>query len=90
MLYHLPSLYILTNTKNIYCTCGWMIYFVCKIPKLERFPVATKKTVQFEAHKNVTKPVKVGFKTKDGPVKFTAKEVVKVPVHVKFKAKNEV
>jgi hypothetical protein len=52
--------------------------------------MATKKTVQFEAHKNVTKPVKVGFTTKDGPVKFTAKEVVKVPVHVKFKAKKEV
>lgn len=48
-----------------------------------------KKTVQFDAHKKVKREVEVDFRTQKGTeVDFMAKKLVKVPVHVKFKAKK--
>ena len=46
-----------------------------------------KKTVEFDAHKEVKRPTEVAFTTKTGKaVDFEALKMVKVPVHVKFKA----
>ncbi len=48
-----------------------------------------KKTVEFDAHKTVKKPTKIGFKTKSGKkVAFVADKPTKVPVHVKFNTKK--
>jgi hypothetical protein len=50
--------------------------------------MANRRTVQFDAHKKVKKPVEVAFETKSGKeVDFIAEKKVEVPVHVKFKAK---
>jgi hypothetical protein len=49
----------------------------------------TKKSVEFDAHKTVKKETEVEFTKRDGTeVDFTAKKPVRVPVHVKFAAKN--
>lgn len=51
-----------------------------------------KKThkVEFDAHRTVKKPTKVNFKTKGGErVSFTAEKPTKVPVHVRFSAKDK-
>ena len=46
--------------------------------------------VEFDARKNVKKPVEVSFTTKTGQeIDFIAKKNVKEPVHVKFRAKDE-
>jgi hypothetical protein len=43
-------------------------------------------TREFDAHKRVKQPTRVGFQTKTGErVRFTAEKEQKVPVHVKFK-----
>jgi hypothetical protein len=43
-------------------------------------------TREFDAHKRVKQPTKVGFQTKTGErVRFTAEKEQKVPVHVRFK-----
>jgi len=50
----------------------------------------SKQKVEFDAHKVVKKPAKVGFTTGDGTrVRFVAKKPTKVPVHVKFNANKE-
>ena len=47
-----------------------------------------KTKVEFDAHKIVKKPTEVEFTKRDGTeVDFTALKKVKVPVHVRFKAK---
>lgn len=52
--------------------------------------MATKHKVEFDAHETVNVPTEVQFETKAGkPVDFVAKKPTKVPVHVKFKAKNK-
>jgi hypothetical protein len=49
-----------------------------------------KHKVEFDAHKTVKKETEVEFTKRDGtPVDFTAKKPVKVPVHVKFTAKEK-
>jgi hypothetical protein len=49
-----------------------------------------KHKVEFEAHRTEKRPTPVAFKTKSGErVKFTAEKPTKVPVHVKFNAKNK-
>jgi hypothetical protein len=46
--------------------------------------------VEFEGHKVVKQPVRVGFTTKEGEkVRFTAEKPTKVPVHVSFRAKDK-
>jgi hypothetical protein len=51
--------------------------------------LATTHRVEFKAKKKVSKPVAVGFKTKDGKkVAFRAKKSVTETVPVKFRAKN--
>jgi hypothetical protein len=48
-----------------------------------------KKTVEFDAHKQVKLPTEVEFETRSGKkVDFVAEKKTKVPVHVKFKAKK--
>lgn len=48
-----------------------------------------KRTVEFDAHKTVKKPTEVSFRTKTGKeVNFTADKPTKVPVHVRFKARD--
>ena len=53
--------------------------------------IMTKKhTVQFDAHKKVKLPTEVSFETKAGrEVEFVAAKPTKVPVHVKFTAKEK-
>lgn len=47
-----------------------------------------KETVEFDAHKIEKRPEEVVFRTKSGQkVDFIADKPIKVPVHVKFKAK---
>jgi len=47
------------------------------------------KRVEFDAHKTVKRKTEVKFKTRDGEkVDFLAKKPTKVPVHVKFRAKD--
>lgn len=49
-----------------------------------------KKTIEFDAHQTVKRPTEVAFQTKSGKkVDFVADKPTKVPVHVKFKAKEE-
>jgi hypothetical protein len=49
----------------------------------------TKHRVEFDGHKTIKKETEVEFTKRDGtPVDFVAKKPVKVPVHVKFTAKN--
>jgi hypothetical protein len=49
-----------------------------------------RKTVQFDAHKTVKKPTEVQFMTKAGEdIDFVAAKKTRVPVHVKFKAKQK-
>lgn len=49
-----------------------------------------KKSVEFDAHRNVKNPVEVEFTTRKGEsVDFVARKPVKVPVHVKFKVKTK-
>ena len=49
----------------------------------------SKHKVEFDAHKVVKQETEVEFTKRDGtPVHFTAKEPVKVPVHVKFRAED--
>jgi hypothetical protein len=51
--------------------------------------MSKRKTVEFDAHKNVKEPTEVTFTTKKGQkVDFIAEKEVKEPVHVKFKAKK--
>jgi len=46
------------------------------------------RKIEFDAHKIAKKPTEVAFKTGAGKtVDFVAKKPVRVPVHVKFKAK---
>jgi len=48
-----------------------------------------RKTVEFNAHKKIKKPVRVKFETRAGtPVNFKARKPVETKVHVKFKAKR--
>lgn len=52
--------------------------------------MSKKHTVQFDAHKTVKRPAEVEFTTKSGKkVDFVAEKPAKVPVHVKFKAKEK-
>jgi hypothetical protein len=47
-------------------------------------------TVEFDGHKTVKKPTEIEFTTKNGKrVDFVANKPTRIPVHVKFKAKNE-
>ena len=49
-----------------------------------------KHKVEFDAHKVVKKPTEVEFKTTAGKrVDFVADKPTKVPVHVKFRAKDK-
>ena len=49
-----------------------------------------KHKVEFDAHKTVKQETEVAFTKRDGtPVDFLAKKPVKVPVHVKFKAREK-
>jgi len=49
-----------------------------------------KHKVEFDAHKVVKKQAEVTFTKRDGtPVDFTAKVPTKVPVHVKFRARDK-
>jgi len=49
-----------------------------------------QKKVEFDAHKVVKQETEVEFTKRDGTeVDFTAKKPVKVPVHVKFNAKDK-
>jgi len=49
-----------------------------------------KKNVEFDAHKTVKRDTEVQFRTKDGTkVDFVARKPVKVPVHVRFKARED-
>jgi hypothetical protein len=49
-----------------------------------------KKKVEFDAHKVMKRKMEVEFTTRDGAdVDFTAKKAVRVPVHVKFTAKDK-
>lgn len=49
-----------------------------------------KHKVEFEAHKTAKGETGVEFTKRDGtPVDFVAKKPVRVPVHVKFTAKNK-
>jgi len=52
--------------------------------------MSKKHTVQFDAHKKLKLPTEVAFQTKAGKeVDFVAAKPTKVPVHVKFKAKDK-
>ena len=52
--------------------------------------MAKKHTVKFDAHKVVKKPTEVEFQTKAGKdVDFIARKNTKIPVRVKFQAKNK-
>lgn len=52
--------------------------------------MSEKHTVEFDAHKKVKAPTEVAFSTKSGKrVGFVADKPTKVPVHVKFKAKDK-
>ena len=52
--------------------------------------MARRQRVTFRAHRRVTKPVKVSFKTKAGQrVSFRAKKAVTKPVTVSFLAKKK-
>jgi hypothetical protein len=49
-----------------------------------------KHRVEFDAHKTAKKETEVEFRKRDGtPVDFIAKKPVRVPVHVKFTAKDK-
>jgi len=49
-----------------------------------------KHRVEFDAHKTANKETEVEFRKRDGtPVDFIAKKPVRVPVHVKFTAKDK-
>ena len=49
-----------------------------------------KHKVEFDAHKTVKQETGVAFTKRDGtPVDFVAKKPVKVPVHVKFTAREK-
>jgi hypothetical protein len=49
-----------------------------------------KHRVEFDAHKTAKKDAEVEFTKRDGtPVDFIAKKPVRVPVHVKFTAKDK-
>jgi len=50
--------------------------------------MARRQRVTFKAHKKVTKPVKVSFKTRAGEkVSFKAKKTITKPVKVSFLTK---
>ncbi len=50
----------------------------------------SKHKVEFDAHKVVKQETEVEFTKRDGtPVDFVAKVPVKLPVHVKFRAKDK-
>ena len=52
--------------------------------------MSRKHAVEFNAHKVVKKPTEVAFRTKKGkPVDFVASKPTRVPVHVRFKAKDK-
>lgn len=49
-----------------------------------------KHKVEFDAHKTAKRETEVEFTKRDGtPVDFVAKKPVRVPVHVKFTAKEK-
>jgi hypothetical protein len=52
--------------------------------------MSRKHTVEFDAHKRLKLPTEVEFTTKRGQkVDFVAAKPTKVPVHVRFKAKDK-
>lgn len=49
-----------------------------------------KRRVEFDAHKTTKKKTEIEFTKRDGtPVDFIAKKPVRVPVHVKFTARDK-